>query len=103
MAPTAGRGAAAAGAIFVLLGVIMALRMRSGPAWQVRVTPEAEILTRRESGAEPRPMHVLFVAPWLVVLADGRAALPVWPDALGQAEYRRLTVASRWRRQSEQT
>ncbi len=101
MAPTIGRGAAAAGAVAVLIGVAF-LRSRPRQLIQLRVTPEADILTRRDPGAEARPMQVLFVAPWLIVLADGRRVLPVWPDVLGQAEFRHLMVASLWRRPTAQ-
>jgi hypothetical protein len=73
---------------------------RPARAVQLRVTPEADVLVRSVDGSDERAARVLFVAPWLIVLGDPQAAVPVWPDRLGAPEFRRLAVACRWHPQA---
>ena len=97
IAPSPGRGLAALAVLIVLIGAGRH-RRGGGGAMRLRVTAQAEILARTDSCADPRPLQVWFVAPWLIVVGDRDATVPVWPDRLGANEYRRLAVACRWRR-----
>jgi hypothetical protein len=99
VAPGLLRGGIAAICLSVLAGAVIWWR-RPSPAVQLSVTAQAEILLRASANAEPRPVAGLFVAPWLIVVGSPDTAVPVWPDSLDAAHFRRLAVATRWRRPS---
>jgi hypothetical protein len=99
IAPSPARAVAATFATIVFAAAALIGR-RPSRSMQLRVNPEANVLIRNEDGSEERALRALFVAPWLIVLGDARTTLPVWPDRLGTAEYRRLAVACRWHPQS---
>lgn len=98
LAPTPLRGLAAAVSLCALIEIWFLQRRAVEGIAQLRVTQDGEILARFGAAADARSMRPLFCAPWLIVLGDRRAALAVWPDGLGEVEFRRLAVASRWGR-----
>lgn len=99
IAPSLLRGAAAVLCLAILIGAIIWWR-RPAPVVELSVTPAADILLRAHPGAEPLAVGGLFVAPWLIVVGDRTVAIPVWPDSLNAVHFRRLAVATRWRRPS---
>lgn len=98
LAPTPLRAFAAAVSLCALIGVRFLRRRAVEEVAQIRVTRDGEILARFGASDDARPMRPLFCAPWLIVLGDRQAALAVWRDRLGEVEFRRLAVASRWSR-----
>jgi hypothetical protein len=95
IAPTPARAVAAAVATIVSAAAALTGR-RPIRSMQIRVNPDADVLSRDEDGSGERVLGALVVARWLIVLGDAKPALPVWLDRLGTGEFRRLAVARRW-------
>ena len=66
-----------------------------GPA-EIGVDDEGTVVLRGPETNAVGPLHCRFAAPWLITLRHGSMLIPVWPDSLPEAAYRRLWVHLRW-------
>lgn len=95
LAPTPTRALIVLAAIASLVA-LWVRRPEQGPAAELFIDPDAQIRCRRGLTAAPAEARPNFVGSWLIVLATGRQVLCVWPDQIGTAAFRRLSVACRW-------
>jgi hypothetical protein len=77
-------------------------RRRSVGAIEIGVDDDGAVRFREEDGRsegnQERLLECVFAAPWLITLRHGTMLLPVWPDSLSEAVFRRLWVHLRWSR-----
>lgn len=107
-APAVNGGLCAVAAV-VAAACFWAASMGAVPVFEIAVSQASELLLRRypSCGSEGEdatwndkgvPAPVIFAAPWLITLRSGTTLVPIWPDSLPPAVYRRLWVYLHWGR-----
>jgi len=106
--PTVIGGLLGAAAIAVA-ACLWAASRRALPVFEIGVSHASELVLRRWSPPGGEQAHVtredtsvsaqvMFAAPWLISLRSGTTLIPIWPDSLPPALYRRLWVYLHWGR-----
>jgi len=86
-----------AAAVASAMALLLSLRVRRRSA-SIRVGVDADGELRAGAGGAGGTATVRYCAPEYVCLQTGRELLPVWPDSMPAADWRRLLVGCRWSR-----
>jgi hypothetical protein len=80
--------------------VLVVLAGRGGKQARIEVGARddgtLEVRSATPADGVPVAAKVVFCSSWLIVLARGSSCMPIWPDSVPAATFRRLLALGRW-------
>jgi len=90
-----------AAALASAAALVLALRPSPTSALPPRIGVDAGGAVQVRTGDADEAAAVGYCAPHYICLQTRRGPLPVWPDSIAAADWRRLLVACRWSRRQD--